>query len=249
MSAKKADNHDISLRAFLSCRGPNPIPESKRGGAGPLEKKFVDEAMREIAEQDRANERKAASGVAGALVAAMRLVSDNHEMIQLIQSRRASTVSDVAVAMGREPSNVSRTLSRMADIAKIQSLVQESIGIDDDRGDTLQVINMAFLEQKIAEESSLPLWRDPYLVEIGVMALKWLLIIGGFLWLAKQARRVLGTLAQPPIPVNALPAGDDEEPGSTAPALDMGALRQAAQNNPQAVDSVIKGWVEGDGNE
>lgn len=114
MSAKKADNHDISLRAFLSCRGPNPIPESKRGGAGPLEKKFVDEAMREIAEQDRANERKAASGVAGALVAAMRLVSDNHEMIQLIQSRRASTVSDVAVAMGREPSNVSRTLSRMA---------------------------------------------------------------------------------------------------------------------------------------
>lgn len=165
-----------------------------------------------------------------------------------IRKIRAAVLVDYKRATAKD-GKITSTALPSADIAKIQSLVQESIGIDDDRGDTLQVINMAFLEQKIAEESSLPLWRDPYLVEIGVMALKWLLIIGGFLWLAKQARRVLGTLAQPPIPVNALPAGDDEEPGSTAPALDMGALRQAAQNNPQAVASVIKGWVEGDGNE
>lgn len=114
MSAKKADNRESSVLAFLSGRGSNPIPEGKRGEAGPLEKKFIDEAMQEIAEQDRANERKATPSVADTLVAVMRLVSDNHELIQLIQSRSVSTVSDVAVAMGRELSNVSRTLSRMA---------------------------------------------------------------------------------------------------------------------------------------
>ena len=58
MSAKKADNRESSVLAFLSGRGPNPIPECKRGEPGPLEKKFIDEAMQEIAEQDRANERK-----------------------------------------------------------------------------------------------------------------------------------------------------------------------------------------------
>jgi predicted transcriptional regulator len=114
MSTKKTENRDGAVLAFLSGRGPNPIPENKRNEAGPLTKKFMDEAMLEIAEQDKANESKAPPSVADDLMAVMRLVSDNHEMIQLIQSRGVSTVSDLAVAMGRELSNVSRTLSRMA---------------------------------------------------------------------------------------------------------------------------------------
>ena len=114
MRTKKTDAPEGSVLAFLSGRGPNPIPENKRGNAGPLAKKFIDEAMQDIAEQDRANEQKPAPSVADILMAVMRLVSDNHEMIQLIQSRRMSTVSDLAVALGRELSNVSRTLSRMA---------------------------------------------------------------------------------------------------------------------------------------
>jgi predicted transcriptional regulator len=114
MSAKKADTRESVVLAFLSGRGPNPVPERKHGDAGPLEKKFIDEAMQEIAEQDRANERKAAPSVADTLLAVMRLISDNHEMIQLILSQRVSTISDLAAAMGRELSNVSRTLSKMA---------------------------------------------------------------------------------------------------------------------------------------
>lgn len=114
MSAKKTDNRESPVLVFLSGRGPNPTSENKRSEAGPFEKKFLDEAMQEIAEQDRANERKATPSVADMLMAVMRLVSDNHEMIQLIQSRRLSTVSDLAMAMGRELPNVSRTLSRMA---------------------------------------------------------------------------------------------------------------------------------------
>lgn len=114
MSAKKAVDSQSTVLAFLSGREHNPIPEGKRGEPGPLGKKFIDEAMQEIAEQDRNNEHSATPSVADTLMAVMRLVSDNHEMIKLIQSRTAATVSDVAVAMGRELSNVSRTLSRMA---------------------------------------------------------------------------------------------------------------------------------------
>ena len=114
MSVKKTDDRESSVLAFLSGRGPNPFPENKRGEAGPLEKKFIDEAMKDIAEQDRANDLRPEPSVAETLMAVMRLVSDNHEMIQLIQSRSLSTVSDLAVALGRELSNVSRTLSRMA---------------------------------------------------------------------------------------------------------------------------------------
>jgi len=114
MGTKKTENRDGAVQAYLAGRGPKPIPDVKRNGAAPLTKKFMDEAMLEIAEQDKANESKAAPTVADDLMAVMRLVSDNHAMIQLIQSRGVSTVSDLAVAMGRELSNVSRTLSRMA---------------------------------------------------------------------------------------------------------------------------------------
>lgn len=78
------------------------------------EERFVREAMEEIAEQDRANARKAAPSVADDLMAVMRLVSDNHDMIQLIQSRRFGSVSELAAELKRELPNVSRTLSRMA---------------------------------------------------------------------------------------------------------------------------------------
>ena len=114
MSSKKTEHREGAVRAFLSGHGPHPVPETKRGEAGPLTKNFLDQSMLDIAEQDQANERKAAPRVADDLMAVMRLVSDNHEMIGLIQSKRMSTVSDLAVAMGRELSNVSRTLSRMA---------------------------------------------------------------------------------------------------------------------------------------
>ena len=114
MGTKKTENRDGAVRAYLAGRGPKPIPGDKRGGAEPLTKNFMDETMLEIAEQDKANESKAAPTVADDLMAVMRLVSDNQAMIQLIQGRGVSTVSDLAVAMGRELSNVSRTLSRMA---------------------------------------------------------------------------------------------------------------------------------------
>ena len=114
MGAKKAGELAGSVVSYLSGDGANPMPQGARGRAGPLEKKFVAGAMREISLQDRANERKVAPSVADTLMAVIRLVSDNREMIQLIQGGKVSTMSEVAAAMGRELSNVSRTLSRMA---------------------------------------------------------------------------------------------------------------------------------------
>lgn len=102
------------VRDFLSGRGPNPIPENKRHKAGPLEKQFILESMQDIAEQDIANSKRRSPDVEETLMTVMRLVSDNAKMIQLIQSGRCESVSDLADAMGRELPNVSRTLSRMA---------------------------------------------------------------------------------------------------------------------------------------
>ena len=114
MSNNNAASRQSSALEFLSGNGPNPIPEKKRSKGGPLEKKFVNEAMQEISMQDRENDLKEVPTVAEDLIAVIRLISDNHELIQLIQSGKFATVSDLATALGRELPNVSRTLSRLA---------------------------------------------------------------------------------------------------------------------------------------
>ena len=77
--------------------------------------------------QDRENDLKEVPTVAEDLIAVIRLISDNHELIQLIQSGTIATMSDLAAALGRELSNVSRTLSRMAAYGLIE---YENVGGD-----------------------------------------------------------------------------------------------------------------------
>lgn len=114
MSAKTSSTPDSSVLAFLSGRGPNPLPSKPTSTGNRLQKQFLAGASREIAEQDKASQPLAPPSVIDDLMAVIRLISDNHEMIQLIQGGQVSTVSDLAAALGRELPNVSRTLSRMA---------------------------------------------------------------------------------------------------------------------------------------
>jgi predicted transcriptional regulator len=116
MSSSKAiirEQHRAALD-FLEGRGPNPIPANKREGPDGAVKQFMDETLEEIAQQDRDNELKEEPSMVDDFIAAMRLISDNHELIQLVQSKLCNTVSDLAKELGRELPNVSRTLSRMA---------------------------------------------------------------------------------------------------------------------------------------
>lgn len=175
-----------------------------------------------------------------------------------IRKIRAAVLVDYKKITGKD-GKVSTTPLPATDIAKITALVQESIGIDEDRGDSIQVINMQFTEAKPIEEISTPIWKDPYYVEMGLMLAKWGAILFGLIWLGRTAQRLLGELSAPE------KADDNSESksatndaqGSNAgntvttntPPFDINSVKQVAQGNPQAVASVIKGWVEGDGNE
>jgi len=100
--------------AFLSGKGPNPVPKGKRSGPGPLGSGFLDEVDADVERQDRENNERQEGNWSDDLLAILRLRSDNKEMISLIQSASCESVSDLAKQLGRELSNVSRTLSKMA---------------------------------------------------------------------------------------------------------------------------------------
>ena len=172
-----------------------------------------------------------------------------------IKKIRAAVLVDYKHITGKDGKITSTPLAA-DDLAKIQALVQESIGIDEDRGDSLQVLNLQFMEQKAQnDDASLPIWKDPYLVEMALLSLKWLAIIGTLLWLGNTAKKLMNALSVEPEKKNEqISNNDNEESAKTMdptqePAFDINAIRTVAQGNPQAVASVIKDWVEGDGNE
>lgn len=111
--SKNNMNTDDPVLAFLSGKGPNPIPAEKRA-RGPATKRFLAEVDEEIARQDRENARRPEPSVEDEIAAVMRLVKDNELMISLLRNKEALSMSQLAAKLGKELPNVSRTVSRMA---------------------------------------------------------------------------------------------------------------------------------------
>lgn len=154
------------------------------------------------------------------------------------------------------------------ELDKLTTLVQEAIGFSKDRGDSVKVINAPFRNEAPAEPESLPLWQQPWLLDLlragavpGALALVALGLIFGVIRPA-----VTKALAPPPVEVaegegkggqldavvddtQALPSPD----GGDLPALEaprqndkLEAARKLARENPQAVANIMREWVTGE---
>ena len=149
---KLTGKHSTVL-AFLSGKGPNPLPERKRTSAGPLEAKFVNGVDADIRAQDEANNSRQDPTAIDELMAVLRLMSDNREILDLIARGKCSSVSDIARQTGRELSNVSRTLSKMA-----------AYGLVDLRREPGQSSKIPVLLVKLPKGTATDDWAEAYCV-------------------------------------------------------------------------------------
>ena len=105
---------ESAVMAFLSGKGPSPFPNSKQSEPGPLGMEFLEDVEADIKRQDQENEERPTRSWEDDVLAIMRLRTDNREMIRLLKSGSCSSISALAETLGRELSNVSRTLSKLA---------------------------------------------------------------------------------------------------------------------------------------
>lgn len=163
------------------------------------------------------------------------------------------------------------TYKPLSDAEKVQinNLVSDAVGFDKNRGDTLNVQNAAFNDEKeITPE--IPLWKQPDMIDLAKNIAKYLLIAVVMLivifGIIKPALRPL--LAPPPEPITPEGEHSAEEDGAmtgtehdAAAAGEEGAIvhvnpaapyeqglqtaRQIAQQDPKIVASVLKEWVNG----
>jgi flagellar M-ring protein FliF len=198
----------------------------------------------------------------------------NYEVDKTVETKRLATGEirriNVAVLVNHrtvvdpktnKPSSVPLPPEEME---KLTALVQEAVGYKKERGDSVRVVNIPFRAEPKAEPEAVPLWRQPWLLDLlragGMPAALTLVALMLLLGVVRPALRP----DPPPPAADAAPAlntvVDDAEalPGPDAEAQALALelpkvekhltdARALAKENPQAVANMMRAWMEGEG--
>jgi flagellar M-ring protein FliF len=154
------------------------------------------------------------------------------------------------------------------ELEKITTLVQQSLGFNQERGDSVRVINAPFRVEPPPKVEPIPIHQQPWLLDLlRAAAAPLALALVALLAVFKLIRPALNAAAEAPAPAvahqldvvadNAIALG---APPAEAPALPavvpaltapqtqarLDSARAFAQQNPAAVAQIVKNWVGGD---
>jgi flagellar M-ring protein FliF len=145
------------------------------------------------------------------------------------------------------------------EIEQLTALVQQGIGFNAERGDVVKVVNAPFRTEVPPAVDELPLWQQPWLLDLlktaaapGALALVALLIV------TMLIRPALTAMLAPPPPPEKGSQLDEvvaEEPPPAPPPMQLLPITQServeqaralAKSNPAAVANIVRGWVSGE---
>ncbi len=146
-------------------------------------------------------------------------------------------------------------------LEQMTALVRETIGFNQNRGDSVNLVNAAFNDVKLPEAEALPFWQQADTVDLArslaFPAGMVLLALIVFLGLVRPALRMMKAPPAPRevTPLNAILNEAPERPGLPQPAAvdedtperrRMTDAKRLALENPAAVANIVKGWVNGE---
>ncbi len=150
------------------------------------------------------------------------------------------------------------------ELEKIRNLAREAMGFSQERGDSLNVVNSAFADEREPAAPEVPFWRDRENLELGRNLGQYLLLglLALFAWFAVLRPLLRKHLAPPPLPaadsapdeaapeepqLPAEPAISQEESLRQREALrqkaDMEYAHQLAEQDPKLVGALIHHWM------
>ncbi|MEQ8799383.1 MAG: flagellar basal-body MS-ring/collar protein FliF [Salinisphaeraceae bacterium] len=150
-----------------------------------------------------------------------------------------------------------------AEITRLESLVRDAVGFNADRGDTVSVMNAAFVSPEITDMPAAPIWQSPALRDWGRQIMGGLLVLILLFAVLRPVLRQI--LSQPNFNAmrNVTPVedelGDDRltlsgPRAAAAAAVSDGPYeqqlmlaRQAVSNDAKRVAQVVQTWVKQDG--
>jgi flagellar M-ring protein FliF len=221
---------------------------------------------------------QAAGGVGATSAQSRREAVTNYEVDRTVRVVRGATGSvrrlSAAVVVNHATTEVrgkptTAPLSAQQ-IEQMTALVRESIGFNNERGDSVNLMNAPFVVDKVSMED-VPLWRQPEVVDtarsfawpLAMLGLAALVVLG-MIRPAIKAMTVARLNAEAAnkaaaggqldalvdgdadLPQLAGPARRKEAEGPTEDMLRLEDARALAKQNPVAVANIVKQWVSGE---
>ena len=145
------------------------------------------------------------------------------------------------------------------EMKKLTELVQEAVGYNKDRGDSVRVVNIPFHSVPKLEPEAVPVWRQTWLLDLlrvaGMPAALTLVALMLLLGVVRPALRPDPPPTPPPETLSAVVDDTEALPAPTADAplaLDAPKVQQQltvartmAKENPLAVASILRSWIAG----
>lgn len=201
-----------------------------------------------------------------------REATTNYEVDRTVQMKRNAVgvvrrLNAAVVVNHRSQTNdkgkTSTTPLSAEELDKLTALVQEAVGYNKERGDSVRVINAPFKAPVEDKPDDLPLWQQPWLLDLvragavpAALALVALGLIFGVIKPALKPPLVLEPADKRGNQLDAVVDNDAALPGpdgAQLPALEaprenrkLEQARQLARDNPAAVANIMREWVSGD---
>lgn len=214
-----------------------------------------------------------ATGGAGSNNSSKRDSVTNYELDKTVRVVRNATGNvrrlNAAVVINHRPntdpkSKVANIPVPQEELDKLTALVKETMGFNQERGDSLKIISAPFLQEK-HEELDLPLWKQPFVLDLlRTAAVPLALVLVALIAVFGMVRPAIKA-ANPPPPeaadtasqLDAVVDDDNELPALGAdgalPALSgpvanekLERARLLARENPIAVANIMRNWINGE---
>jgi flagellar M-ring protein FliF len=143
-----------------------------------------------------------------------------------------------------------------SDIKRFTQLVKESIGLKDDRGDQINVLNQAFKSNvALPPVDALPLWQQPWLIQLGKQIIgAALVLVVAFLVLRPLMKSLTKSSGRSSavgqdIDGDRLSLSGQGKPIKLSPSFEqqIAAARTLVGQDPRRAAQVVKDWVSADG--
>jgi len=149
-----------------------------------------------------------------------------------------------------------------AEKTQINDLAKQAMGFNEDRGDSLTVVNSTFVGNQAELLPEVPFWKDPEYIEMAKEALRVGVVLLILLMLYLRVMKpMLKKLSAPPVANLPSPAnGEDavvnlgrgdamlenrKPPQERAYEQNLLAAKQLAKENPKMVANMVTNWVSG----
>ena len=147
------------------------------------------------------------------------------------------------------------------ELEKLTALVQEAVGYNKDRGDSVRVVNIPFRSDPKAEPEALPVWKQPWLLDLvraggvpAALTLVALMLLFGVVRPALAPEKVAPVPDSPAPGLDAVVGGPEALPGpddaNAAPLAlagpdtdkQLAQARALARSNPLAAATILRSW-------